>query len=251
MDSIVQRSVVAQLQRRPEVVETGPFVLGWDPTTESKYVSYATPLPGADITAADVAGLVAAFRSVGRVPRLEYVVSAAPSLERELLAAGFTIEARHDYLVCTPQSLVSPAVPEGFELLPPQTDEEIGGMVQAQAEAFGDAFTVSDGDIARVRRTTSQGGVAIMARSLAGEPVGGGQASPPSAGLAEVGGIAVREPFRRRGLAGALTAEATRRAFAAGVEAAWLEASGDDSWRVYERVGYAPTGKRLYIALEP
>ncbi|NUT34260.1 MAG: GNAT family N-acetyltransferase [Hamadaea sp.] len=251
MDSIVQRSVVAQLRRRPEVVETGPFVLGWDPSTESKYISYATPLPGAPITAADVAGLVAAFRSVGRLPRLEYVVSSAPDLERELLAAGFTVEARHDYLVCTSDSLAVPPVPEGFALVAPESDDDIRGMIQAQVEAFGDEFPVGDGDIARVRRTTSQGGVVIMARSRAGEPVGGGQASAPSAGLAEVGGIAVREPFRRRGLAGALTAEIARRAFAGGVEAAWLEASGDDSWRVYERVGFVPTGKRLYISLEP
>ena len=29
---------------------------------------------------------------------------------------------------------------------------------------------------------------------------------------------------------------------------AWLEASGPDSWRIYERIGYRPTGKRLYIS---
>jgi len=47
-----------------------------------------------------------------------------------------------------------------------------------------------------------------------------------------------------------LVAAITAEAFARGVEGAWLEASGPDSWRVYERAGFKPTGQRLYIALE-
>src|SRR5947207_2987676 len=91
MDTVVQRSVIAQLSRRPEVVEVGPFVIGWNPTTDHRSINYATPLPGAVITPADVAALVAAFRGVERLPRLEYVVSCAPGLERHLLDAGFTV----------------------------------------------------------------------------------------------------------------------------------------------------------------
>jgi ribosomal protein S18 acetylase RimI-like enzyme len=79
--------------------------------------------------------------------------------------------------------------------------------------------------------------------------VGGGIAAPPGAGVTEVAGIAVLPAFRRRGIAGALTAAIAARAFATGVSFAWLEASGADAWRVYERVGFAPTGKRLYIRL--
>ena len=264
MDMNVQRSVVAQLSQRPQVIEAGPFVLGWDPTSASRFISYATPRPGAEITSADVAELVAAFRGIDRMPRLEYVVSSAPDLERQLLAAGFTVEARHDYLVCTPQTFAtgeclrepsgvqSVVPPAGFEILEPVTDDEIGGMVAAQGEAFGGAFEVGEADIARVRRNVSRGGFVLLARSAPdGVPAGGAQASSPGEGMSEVAGIAVREAFRRRGVAGALTAGVTRRAFAAGVEAAWLEASGDESWRVYERVGFVPTGKRLYIALEP
>ncbi|GGM55055.1 hypothetical protein GCM10011608_44970 [Micromonospora sonchi] len=47
----------------------------------------------------------------------------------------------------------------------------------------------------------------------------------------------------------AITADITRRLFTAGAEIAWLEASGEESWRVYERVGYRPAGQRLHIAL--
>ncbi|NUR70261.1 MAG: GNAT family N-acetyltransferase [Hamadaea sp.] len=251
MDMNVQRSVVAQLSARPQVVQAGPFVLGLDPDTPSKYINYATPRPGETITAADVDALVAAFRSADRMPRLEYVANTAPDLERQLLAAGFTVEARHEYLVCTPDTFVDVPTPEGVEVAEPVSDADYWGMISAQGAAFGDAFEVGPADIERSRRTVARGGVVRLARSQADDVVvGGGQASSPSEGVAEVAGIAVTEPFRRRGIAGAITAAITREVFARGVEGAWLEASGDESWRVYERVGYVPTGKRLYIALE-
>jgi ribosomal protein S18 acetylase RimI-like enzyme len=250
MDARVQRSVIANLSMRPKAIEVGPFVIGWDPTTASRFINYATPQLDAVVTAADVTALVAAFRDIDRVPRLEYVVSCAPGLEQQLLDAGFTVEARHDYLVCSPDSLTVPAVPDGFELAEPATDEQRAGQVAVQNEAFGGEPAVTPADIARVRRTQDNGGVVMLVRSVDGVYVAGGQAAPPGAGVSEVAGIAVREAFRRRGIAGALTAAITVQLFAAGVHVAWLEASGEDSWRVYERVGYAPTGKRLYIALD-
>ncbi|WP_245602098.1 GNAT family N-acetyltransferase [Hamadaea tsunoensis] len=249
LDGFVQNSVIAQLRQRPRVVETGSFVLGWDPSSDSRFISYATPTSAA-ATAADVAALVAEFRAVDRVPRLEYVVSAAPGLEGQLLAAGFTVEARHDYLVCTPDSLVVPAAPDGCTIAAPASDAEIAAAVAAQNEAFGGEYASTEADVARVRRNLDKGAVFVVARLDSGEFAGAGQAGSPSAGASEVAGIAVRPAYRRRGIAGALTAEVTRQAFAGGVEIGWLEASGEDSWRVYERVGFAATGKRLYIALD-
>ncbi|TDC34944.1 GNAT family N-acetyltransferase [Micromonospora sp. 15K316] len=249
MDSIVQRSVVAQLTRRPQVVEIGPFVLGWDPTTESPHINYATPQPDAAITGADVEALVAAFRDIRRIPRLEYVTACAPGLEAQLRAAGFTVEARHDYLVCSPGALAVPAAPDGVELAVPATDGDRAAVVAAQNEAFGGEAVATAADVARIRRLQEIGAPVLSARTAEGECVGGGQASVLGAGVSEVGGIAVRAAYRRRGIAGALTAAITERVFAAGGEHAWLEASGPDSWRVYERVGYRPVGKRLYLRL--
>jgi predicted GNAT family acetyltransferase len=63
-----------------------------------------------------------------------------------------------------------------------------------------------------------------------------------------VAGIAIRPKYRRRGIASAVTADVTSRLFAAGTEIGWLEASGADSRRIYERIGYRATGNRLYIS---
>ncbi|MCO8273083.1 GNAT family N-acetyltransferase [Actinoplanes sp. TRM 88003] len=243
-------SVVANLSRRPAPVETGPFVIGLDPGTDSPHINYATPRPGAAITQADVADLVTAFHDAGRKPRLEYVTGCAPGLEALLIEAGFAVEERHDYLVCSTGSFDPAPVPDGFRLGAPVTDTQRMAMISVQNEAFGGAPTATVADAARVARQQAAGGVAIMAVDGNGGCAGGGQAVPPNGGVSEVAGIAVRPQCRRRGLAGAITAAVTARLFAAGADIAWLEASGTESWRVYERVGYRPAGKRLYIALD-
>ncbi|MDI6103546.1 GNAT family N-acetyltransferase [Actinoplanes sp. NEAU-A12] len=248
MDLRIQRSVVSNLRNRPKALEIGPFVAGLDPDTDSPFINYASPIPGAPITAADVDALVDAFIGAGRKPRLEYVTSCVPELEDLLLAAGFTIEARHQYLICTPQTVAAQPVPEGLILVEPTTDPDRAALTAAANEAFGEAPEASEADIARVRRNQERGGVVLAAFTPTGECAGAGQAMPPSDRLSEVGGIGVRPPFRRRGLAAAITAGVTQGIFDLGVEFAWLEASGDDSWRVYERVGYVPAGHRLYIS---
>ncbi|GAA4589417.1 ribosomal protein S18 acetylase RimI-like enzyme [Actinoplanes octamycinicus] len=246
MDLRIQRAVVTTLHHRPNAVECGPFVIGFDDSSDSPFINYATPVPGAEITAADVAALVAAFGA--RKPRLEYVVSCAPTLEKLLVEAGFAVEVRHEYLVCTPATFAEPPAPDGFDLIEPISDDELNGMIAVQSAAFGDIYTPNPAEVGRQRRNQKRGGVLVAARTTDGRYAGGGVASVPADGLSEVAGIAVGEPFRRRGLGAAITAAVTRRLFDAGVEIAWLEASGEDSWRVYERVGFRPAGQRLYIS---
>ncbi|MFI7304001.1 GNAT family N-acetyltransferase [Micromonospora aurantiaca] len=249
MDARIQQSVVVNLSRRPAPVEVGPFVIGLDPTTASPYINYATPRPGAAVTAADVAALVAAFHAADRRPRLEYVTSCAPDLEALLTAAGFTVEARHTYLVCVPSMPASPPVPDHFSLCEPGTDSQRAALISAQNEAFGGDPVASETDVARLRRQQDAGGVVVMAVTEDGGCAGGGGAAAPVGAVSEVAGIAVRAPHRRRGLASAITTDVTRRLFSAGTEVAWLEAGGEDSWRVYQRVGYRPAGQRLYLAM--
>ncbi|MFG1677460.1 GNAT family N-acetyltransferase [Micromonospora sp. NPDC049282] len=250
MDARVQQCVVATLSARPAAVEVGPFVVGVDPTTASPHINYATPRPGSAITAADVTALIAAFRSAGRKPRLEYVASCAPGLEALLTAAGFVVAARHTYLVCLPDTLRTPPTPAGVELVEPRTDDQRAALIGAQNEAFGEKPVATAADVARLRRQQEAGAVAVMAVAGSGACAGGGGAPPPADAVSEVAGIAVREPYRRRGLAGAITAETTRQLFDAGAEVAWLEAGGAESWRVYQRVGYRPAGERLYVAAD-
>jgi hypothetical protein len=225
MRTPVQSFAVANLRRRPEAVATGGFVAGFDPATTSPFINYATPLPGAEPTAADVAALVAAFRSRGLTPRLEFAPDSAPAVEPALRAAGFGTEAVHTYLVCTPGTLtVPPPSGAGFAVAVPTAEPEYTAIDAALAEAFTGESAAS--------------------------PEGAASCSPPAVGTAEVAGIGTRPAFRRRGVGAAVTSAVAAAMFEQGAASVWLEFSGDDSRRVYERLGFTPQGTRLYLTLE-
>lgn len=250
MDSQVQRFAVANLRRRPLVVETGGFVVGLTPDTDNPYINYATPLPGAAPTADDVAGLVAAFRDRGLLPRLEYAPDAAPEVEAALRAAGFTTEAVHEYLVCTPDTLIVPAG-TAARVETPITEAEYTKLDAALSEAFGGEFGASPEGAARLRRTQDGGGAVRFVREVPDGCAGGACCSPPAEGTAELAGVGTRPAHRGRGIATAVTAALAEAMFAQGAGSVWLEYSGDGSRRVYERVGFRPHGTRLYLSLPP
>ncbi|MFJ1757169.1 GNAT family N-acetyltransferase [Kitasatospora sp. NPDC088134] len=248
MDTQVQSFAVANLRRRPVVVETGGFVAGFDPDTTSPYINYATPLPGAVPTGGDVAALVAAFRERGLKPRLEFAPNAAPAVEPALRAAGFGTEAVHEYLVCTPATLVVPASAPVVET--PGTDEDFTAVDAALAEAFSGEFASSPEGAARLRRLERDGGAVRFVRAPDGGCAGGACCSAPAVGTSELAGVGTRPAHRGRGIAAAVTAELAGTMFARGARSVWLEYSGEGSRRVYERVGFRPEGTRLYLSLE-
>ncbi|WP_248961706.1 GNAT family N-acetyltransferase [Sphaerisporangium perillae] len=257
MGTNVQSFAVANLRRRPVVVETGGFVAGFDPSTTSPHINYATPVPGARPTSGDVAALIEVFRERGLKPRLEFAPDAAPAVEPALRAAGFTMEEVHEYLVCSPATLTMPPVggtpdPVMAALLveTPSTDEEYASIDGALSEAFTGEFASSPEGVARLRRTQENGGAVRFVRSPDGGCAGGALCSAPAVGTSELAGVGTRPAFRGRGIAASVTAALTEAMFALGAQSVWLEYSGEGSRRVYERVGYRPEGTRLYMALE-
>jgi hypothetical protein len=107
------------------VVETGGFVASFIPDTDSPYLDYATPLPGAEPTER------ARRRGTDRGPpgtrpatRLEFAPRAAPGVEPVLRAAGFDTEAVHEYLVCSPHTLTVPQSADSPRVERPTSDEE-------------------------------------------------------------------------------------------------------------------------------
>ncbi|WP_262704114.1 MULTISPECIES: GNAT family N-acetyltransferase [Streptomyces] len=250
MGTDVQSFAVANLRRRPVLVEVGGFVAGFDPGTTSPYINYATPLPGARPTARDVMELIGAFRVRELKPRLEFAPDAAPAVEPALRDAGFGVEATHAYLVCTPERL---AVPRGTAAVPvaaPATDEDYRAIDAALSEAFASEFAVSEEGAARLRRVQEGGGAVRFVRAPDGGCAGGATCSAPAVGTAELAGVGTRPAFRGRGIAAAVTAALTETMFARGARSVWLEYSGEGSRRVYERVGFRPRGARLYMSLE-
>lgn len=254
MDIDVQNFAVANLRRRPLAVETGGFVVGIDPTTTSPYLNYATPVPGFRPTGRDIAALVEAFRERGLLPRLEFAPNAVPGVEEALLAAGFTVEARQDYLVCTPDTLTMPAAESRPPVVEtPRTDADYAAIDAALSEAFGGEFPPSPEGAARLRNLQETGGAVRFVRSADGGCAGAATCSAPAVGTSELAGVGTRPADRARGVAAAaaVTAALAATMLADSARSVWLEYSGDGSRRVYERVGFRPQGTRLYMSLTP
>ncbi|WP_037680975.1 GNAT family N-acetyltransferase [Streptomyces griseus] len=245
----VQNFAVSNLRRRPEAVDITAFVLGFDPSSSSPYLNYATPLPGARPSGRDVAALIEAFRERGLKPRLEFAPDAAPHVEPALRAAGFTTEAQHAYLVCTPDTLTPPS-PTALPVAIPRTDADYESIGAALSEAFDSAFAASREGAARLRRTQDNGGAVRFVRDPEGGCAGAGTCSAPAVGTSELAGVGTRPACRGRGVAGSVTAALAEAMFAQQADSVWLEYSGEGSRQVYERVGFRPGGTRLYMALE-
>lgn len=227
----------------------GRFLATFSADSANPFLNYAIPDDGASPSPSDVADLVSAYRRRALSPRVEFLVDTAPAAEAALLAAGWSVERRIPVMVCPPGSVVAPAPVPGFELVVPASDDEIRGMIEAQSEAFGDVADVSDANVANARERLLAGGFAVLARELTtGAAAGGGTAEAVADGTSEVGGIGVRQAFRRRGLGSAITALLTRAVHDAGGHTVFLTPAGVAEQRLYERVGYVPAGMMLHLS---
>ncbi|MEU6599678.1 GNAT family N-acetyltransferase [Streptomyces flaveolus] len=254
MDITVQSFAVANLRRRPAALEIGGFVAGFDPATTSPYINYATPVPGTRPTDRDVSVLIEAFRERGLRPRLEFAPQAAPAVEAAVRRAGFATEAVHEYMVCTPATLMprptGNRTTAGLSVEIPRTDEDYAAIDAALSEAFAGDFAPSPEGAARLRRTQENGGAVRFVRAPDGGCAGAASCSAPAVGTSELAGVGTRPAFRGRSVAASVTWALTQAMFSRGAGSVWLEYAGEGSRRVYERVGYRPQGTRLYMSLE-
>ncbi|MEV4175873.1 GNAT family N-acetyltransferase [Nonomuraea sp. NPDC049709] len=233
----------------PQARRTGPFVARIDEHDDALPFNYAIPDDDSAPTPDEVAGLVALFRERGRTPRLEYVPAAAPQVEDALLAAGFTPEARYPLLVCSPDGVADADGPGAVRVELVRDEPRLRQVAAVMNEAF-EAPEATDHDVERLRRVLDGGGlVAAAVDAETGEVVGGGQVGSPHRGVAEVAGIAVRKPYRRRGIGRAVTAALTRAAAGPEIATLYLTPADDAAAQVYARVGYRKVGEALFISL--
>ncbi len=229
-------------QRQYESISVPPFTLFFHPSDALTFFNYAIPdSPTFGDLTAPLAALRNEFAARGRCARFEFVEEYAPPLAPALSAAGFAEEARQALMVCT-AATYSPA-PDApglalTEVTGASAPDEVRTFLTCQRQGFDPQDAgATEADVEHFLRTVGAGRAFVA--WLAGRPVGAGAYTAPFDGVAEVNGLATLEPFRRRGIAAALTALAVRRALAQGVEIACLTAADERAGRVYERVGFA------------
>ena len=224
------------------VVEAPPFTAFLDPDDALRFVNYSIPADGAAPDAAAVERLRTVFRKHGRLPRLEWIEQAAPLVARALVEAGMREELRTPLMSCEPTDLVDANVGVEELTVAPVGEADLRETADLQRVAFGDTpLAASD----EPRDPRAHGGGAVLAR-CAGEPLAVAAWTPIMDGVTEIVGVATAEPWRGRGLAGAVTAAGARAAFAAGASLCVLSPGDDLAQRVYARAGFAPVATMLH-----
>ncbi|HET6312564.1 MAG TPA: GNAT family N-acetyltransferase [Chloroflexia bacterium] len=249
LDAHIQNYLRGAASRGREVERIGPFLATFSPGDDNPYLNYAIPDDGARPSSEDVSALVAAYRRHNRTPRLEYLPGLAPDVEAALLEGGLVVEGRPPLMVYEPGTEREVPVPAGIELVVPTTDEDLWGMLVAQNEAYGGSAPTVE-QVESQRAFLAAGGLGILAREAGtGEPAGAGGCTVPANGTTELVGVGVRDKFRRRGIAAAMTAHLVRDALSVGVTTVFLMAAHEAEARIYARAGFSQVGEVLHISL--
>jgi ribosomal protein S18 acetylase RimI-like enzyme len=249
-DALLVHAYSRSLASRSNDAMVGPFAILISERNPGLHANYAIPLDFAEPSPDEVAALIGAFRARDRTPRLEFAPSAAPQLEAALLAAGFSIELRPPMMTRRP----TPAVPtlelDGFDIRLAETDQDLLDHATVQKAAFGEPSPAGEADIAGLRRSLRRGGYVLVAHCReTGEAAGAGAFMPRQNDVTEVTGIAVAEPFRRRGLAEAMTGVLAGEAFRAGCSLAFLSAAGEAQSAIYARAGFIRRSPMAYMSI--
>jgi ribosomal protein S18 acetylase RimI-like enzyme len=239
-------------QGRGDGVEVGPFVVSLDPHDANPFGNYAVPVVGAEPTPDETAALLALFASRRRQPRVEWLVSSGSRVEEALRRAGFA-EERRLQLMARPDAAVPVAVADvpGVSVMAvqPSVGEDVAATCVVAHLAFGEDGMPDQHDLERLARTLGSGGGAVLAREADDEPVGSARFVAPTAGVAEVVGVAVLAEHRGRGIGASMLAALVSLAARRGVELLWLTAEGEGAARLYERAGFRRVGEALHMAV--
>lgn len=225
-----------------EIVRVDPFTAYLDPRDDLTFLNYAIPDDGAVPQAPAIAELRTRFRARNRLPRLEWIEEAAPEVAAALEAAGMEEELRAPLMSCGPSELLEASADVPDLAVGAVGDPDVRECVNLQRKAFGGEELGAGKEPADPRR---HGGGAVLARS-GDTPVAAAGWTPVIDGVSEITGVATAELWRRRGLAGAVTAAAARETFAAGAGLCVLSPGNEGALRVYERAGFRRVAVMLH-----
>jgi ribosomal protein S18 acetylase RimI-like enzyme len=232
----VQDSIRSVNEQTRDSRRAGSFVFYRHRDSDHPMLNYAVPEPGAqDWTGIDELRRVFADHGLG--PRLEFVGECAPGLEAALADAGFELEGHFPVMTLPAVELREVPVPEGVVIARVSGATDARAVLEVGAEAFGT-------DPPTVAEVAAYQGRSLLARA-GGVPAGAASRTEIADGVSELAGIAVRERFRRRGIATALTAAAAADAIAAGAELCFLTPGDEGAERVYERAGFSRAGTTM------
>ena len=148
-------------------------------------------------------------------------------------------ELRTPLMSCGPDAIVEPTV--GGATVAAASDDDLRELANIQRSAFGHAPLRHDEEPQR------PSGGAVLAR-IGPEAVSAAAWTAVVDGHSEIVGVATAEPWRGKGLAGLVTAAASRAAFEAGASTCVLSPGDEAAQRVYSRAGFLRVATMLHYS---
>ena len=243
----IERFYDALPRHRGVAESVGPLVV-FGPG-ERSWSYYVRPAIGAtDITARDVDAARAHRRERGLAESFEWVHETTPSLRAAAVDSGLEV-LEHPLMVL--RGALPPAGPVGVRLHRLTADDPDLARAMAVAHVgFGAPGTApgtagpaerdaaaAEIDLIPTRAALADGWLTSVAAYDDDGPLSVGSAQS-ALGVTEVVGVATLPSARRRGLAGAVTAELVALRSAAGSTTVFLSADDDDVARLYRSLGF-------------
>jgi GNAT superfamily N-acetyltransferase len=175
-----------------------------------------------------------------RTPCLHYPDVFAPELGNKLRMLGYEESGQWPLLTCTAATYHNAAEVPGLEIEMVSSESSLAAVKEAwDANALGydmNAPLATDEQAEEFRHhlVNCRAFTARLNRQVAGA----GMFEVIRNAVTELVGITTLQPYRRRGIASALTAHATQVAFSSGVDLAFLVPESSEAGRVYKRIGY-------------
>jgi predicted GNAT family acetyltransferase len=244
----LQEYLLFKASQHHEVVSSPPFTTFFHTTDSSEDTNYAIPnISGNSHLPDDLAKLQAMFKEHDRKPRLEFIEEVFPHLSPILHSAGWSKVEQSQMMICLPETyrpapevlglaITTLSHESGIEEIREGLDTNILGF-----DPLAERATLQEAEEFRQSLILSW---AFTAR-LYNQPVAAGIFTEIHEGLTELVGITTLEPFRRRGIAVALTAYMTQIAFQQGATRVFLIAANKQAGRAYERVGFQPQATQV------
>ncbi len=252
--SSLQEYLCFKARQHHEVVFLPPFNLFLHTTDFSTESNYAIPDPSeSDSLPESLIKLHNTFIEYGRKPCLVFIEELFPHLTTVLRSSAWSQQKRLQIMICTLETYHATIDIPGLTIITLSSRsslEEICEGLDTNASGFdSQAERVTSQEAERFRQDL------ILSRAfttrLHGQPVGAGMFTDIHEDLTELVGITTLEPFRRRGIATALTAHMTQIAFKQGARQVFLIAVNELASHIYERVGFRPYATYVHYEYLP
>jgi ribosomal protein S18 acetylase RimI-like enzyme len=257
LQAYLRQSAITQYRAIP----VPPFTVFIQANDALTFFNYAIPDEPIAADSAEAQESLELLKSVfireNRTPRFEFIGEYAPELSGLLEKVGFTEESRLPLMLCTAETLVMPSPIEGFSVVHLQADSApevaIAHSRIAHYGFMGDSDWLAEYEVGipEQKADAVAKGMGLFVGYLDEEAVAVATYGVPYDGIIELAGVATLPAYRRRGLAGYLSAVATAHAFENGVTLALLSAGDEGASRVYERIGYRAGATAVAYSAKP